>query len=186
MRIMVGSKRRGAEALREEAPEAIILDLTSRAELPWVRFSPFFPHGEIPVPFSGGWMSRSVEGIWQGLKVFETQGVDVSKFDVTGMRGIKRTSRKLGKILGHRKGVDGEELFGYVEARLAIYIPSYEYMLDHCLVSELKELAELARRFPVILLDYSTNCDPSDSSAPLSHASLVARRVQSILSGKKE
>lgn len=33
---------------------ATILDLTSRGEHPWVMFSPFWPHGEIPVPFSPG------------------------------------------------------------------------------------------------------------------------------------
>ena len=57
------------------------LDLTSRGEAPWVRFSPFFPLGGIPVPFSPGVESQSVEGIWQGLKVFESCDVDASKLE---------------------------------------------------------------------------------------------------------
>lgn len=38
---------------------------------PWVRMSPFFPHGGIPVPLSGDVVAQPVEGTWQALKVFQ-------------------------------------------------------------------------------------------------------------------
>jgi len=82
-----------------------VLDLTSRGPDPWVRFSPFWPHGGIPVPLSDGRTGASVEGIWQALKVFETAGVDESKLGVTTMRGLKRTARRLGAVRGHRAGL---------------------------------------------------------------------------------
>ena len=37
--------------------------------LMYKTLSPFYPHGGIPIPFSGSVTSQSVEGIWQGLKV---------------------------------------------------------------------------------------------------------------------
>ena len=100
---------------------------------PWRRFSPFYPHGGIPVPFSPGQVSASVEGIWQGLKVFQSMDVDTSPFAVTTMKGIKRSARKYGAVLGHRAGVDGDRLLPYVEARYQIYLPSYRWVLEHCL-----------------------------------------------------
>jgi hypothetical protein len=56
-----------------------LIDVTSRGPQPWVRFSPFYPHGDLLVPFSPGQAGASVEGIWQGLKVFARQDVDLSK-----------------------------------------------------------------------------------------------------------
>ena len=36
---------------------------------------------------------------------------------------VKRTTRKYCPCLGHRKGVHGEELLGYLTARKQIYLP---------------------------------------------------------------
>src|SRR5262245_22655287 len=74
------SLRSRAQALRAQS-DVVIHDVTSRGPEPWVRFSPFFPHGGIPVPFTAGRTAMSVEGIWQGLKVFASADVDESKFD---------------------------------------------------------------------------------------------------------
>ena len=56
-------------ALRRQLPtlteqvDVVVHDLTSRGPEPWVRLSPFFPHGGIPVPFTPGRTAMSVEGI---------------------------------------------------------------------------------------------------------------------------
>lgn len=158
--------------------DLVIRDVTSRGREPWVRFSPFFPHGGIPVPFTVGRAAMSVEGIWQGLKVFESADVDESKFDVATMRGLKRTERRFGHVLGHRRGVAGDGgLLGYVDARLQIYLPSYRWVLDHCVENLVDELRNEAEGRDVVLLDYTTNSDVSDTSRPLSHAALVARYI---------
>jgi len=176
----VASRRLKPETFAQRfGPDAVCLDLTSRGDAPWVRFSPFYPHGEIPVPFSPGVHSASVEGIWQGLKVFETADVDPAKFVVTSMKGLKRTVRRFGRVRGHRRGVTGDELLGYREARSAIYLPSYRYVLERCLQAEVARLRELgAGDAPVVLLDYETNCDLDDLSKPLSHAGLVKRYLE--------
>ena len=51
------------QAARKAGPTATVLDLTSRGPASWVRFSPFFPHGGIPVHDSPGRTATSVEGI---------------------------------------------------------------------------------------------------------------------------
>jgi hypothetical protein len=152
--------------------------MTSRGPEPWVRFSPFFPHGGIPVPFTPGEFSMTVEGIWQGLKVFERADVDQSRFTITAMRGIKRSARVYGKVLGHRAGLASDRLLSYAEARCLIYLPPYRWVLDHRLQDLLGELRRLAANQTVLLLDYETNCDIDDLTHPLSHACLVKRYLE--------
>ncbi len=173
MDIRLDSKRRPPAKLAKLHPGATILDLTSRGEKPWVRFSPFWPHGGIPVPFSSDVFSMSVEGAWQALKVFERADVDRAKLEITNMVGLKRTVKRFGRCLGHREGVRGKRLLGYIEARRAIYLPLYQHVLRVKLRDELAQLRELAERGPVVVLDYETNADIDDPSKPLSHAALV-------------
>jgi hypothetical protein len=179
MPFVVASRRASERALRQRhGHDAAIVDLTSRAAEPWVRFSPFYPHGGIPVPFSPGVTSLSVEGIWQGLKVFERANVDTSKFAVDSMRGIKRSARAYGRVVGHRAGVAGDMLLPYLEARRSIYLPPYRWTLDHRLQDQLAELRRLGAGRTVVLLDYETNCAVEDLSHPLSHACLVRRYLE--------
>ncbi|WP_299677941.1 hypothetical protein [uncultured Tenacibaculum sp.] len=176
--IVIQSKRRKVENILKDFPDAVIVDVTSKGEMPMVKFSPFYPVGNIPISFSEGKYSASVEGIWQGLKVFETQDVDESKFKVTSMKGLKRTVRKFGKPLGHRKGVKGEELLDYISARKEIYLPIYNWVLDHVLQKELRELTKLSKSKTLVLLDYETNEEIENSKKPLSHAGLIKMKIE--------
>ncbi|GHO88819.1 hypothetical protein KSZ_68250 [Dictyobacter formicarum] len=170
--------RTALATIQQRYPGASIIDVTSKGIEPWIRFSPFYPHGGIPVPFSPGWSSASVEGIWQGLKVFEQADVDISKFANATMKSLKRTVRTYGKVLGHRAGVNGQELLPYLKARQQIYLPSYQWVLDNHLQEQLAELRSLEQQHgTVVLLDYETNSNLNDSSKPLSHASLIIRHL---------
>nr|MBA3532079.1 hypothetical protein [Ardenticatenales bacterium] len=100
MSLTVESRRKKIETLQAQYPDALFLDVTSQGEMPWVKFSPFYPHGNIPIPLSPGHIAASVEGIWQGLKVFESANVDASKFSITTMKNLKRTVRSNGPVLG--------------------------------------------------------------------------------------
>ncbi len=175
LNISIASRRSTPDKLQRLYPHASIIDVTSRGPEPWVRFSPFYPHGNIPVPFCAGMTATSVEGIWQALKVFKTCDIDKTKLAVATMRGIKRTSRSLGKVLGHRAGLDGDRLLGYLEARKKIYLPSYLWVLENCLKTEIGKLHEIASAGPLILLDYETNTDLNNLTSPLSHAGLIKR-----------
>lgn len=171
--IIIESKRKKIENIRKKYPDAIIADVTSQAKDGLVRLSPFYPHGGIPVPFSEGYTAACVEGIWQGLKVFEDEDIDIQMFRNDTMKDIKRTDRKHGGVLGHRKGVNGTEILGYVEAKHLIYIPTYRWMLENKAMYIIERLREASKNKTIVLLDYNTCCDVDDSSKPLSHAFLV-------------
>lgn len=171
--IVIESKRRKRENILKKYPNAVIVDVTSQATDGLVRLSPFYPHGGIPVPFSEGYTAMCVEGIWQGLKVFETADVDVNMFANDTMKNIKRTVRRFGKPLGHRKGVKGTELLGYIEARKQIYLPAYKWVLENKVAHIIERLREASKTETIVLLDYTTNCDIDNPKTPLSHAFLI-------------
>ncbi|MEU7823329.1 hypothetical protein [Catellatospora sp. NPDC049133] len=177
MHVHVASRRRAAASIEAAYPGAAVVDVTSRGPQPWVRLSPFYPHGGIPVPFTPGVTSQSAEGIWQALKVFMHADVDPGKLAVTAMRGLKRTAAAFGPPLGHRRGLHGTVLLGYEHARREIYLPTYRHVLEGAAAAEVSRLCELAERGPLVLLDYTLNGDPADLRTPLSHAALLRRHL---------
>ena len=179
--IIVEVKRKKPATILKKYPDAILADVTSGAKDGLVKLSPFYPHGGIPVPFSEGYTATCVEAIWQGLKVFEGCDVDTSLFLNDTMKGLKRTVRRYGKPLGHRKGVNGTELLGYIEARKQIYIPTYKWVLENKVASIIEKMREASNSGKtIVLLDYDTNADVEDAKKPLSHASLIKAYVEGI------
>ena len=179
--IIVESKRKKPATLLKKYPDAILADVTSGAKDGLVKLSPFYPHGGIPVPFSEGYTATCVEAIWQGLKVFESCDIDVQMFQNNTMKNIKRTVRRFGKPLGHRKGVNGTELLGYIEARKQIYIPTYRWVLENKVAHIIERLRTASNEGKtIVLLDYDTNADVEDPKKPLSHASLIKAYAEGI------
>lgn len=178
--IIIESKKKKPATILKKYPDAILADVTSSAKDGLVKLSPFYPHGGIPVPFSEGYTATCVEAIWQGLKVFEGCDVDTSLFSNNTMKGLKRTVRKYGEPLGHRKGVHGTELLGYIEARKQIYIPTYKWVLENKVAHILERLKEASKIKTIVLLDYDTNADVENAKNPLSHASLIKAYVEGI------
>ncbi len=176
--IYVQHKRRKINNIKKDFPDAIIVDVTSKGTMPMVQFSPFYPIENIPIPFSPDHFSESMEGIWQGLKVFNGHGIDISKFKITSMKGLKRTVRKFGIPKGHQKGIESNELLDYITARKLIYLPAYKWILDNKLTREIAQLKALAAKQTLILLDYETNGDVENPNKPLSHAHLVKMRLE--------
>jgi hypothetical protein len=178
--IIIESKRKKPATILKQYPDAILADVTSGAKDGLVKLSPFYPHYGIPVPFSEGYTATCVEAIWQGLKVFESCDVDVEMFKNDTMKNIKRTVRRFGKPLGHRKGVDGTELLGYIEARKQIYIPAYKWVLENKVANIIERLREASKTKTIVLLDYDTNANVENAKKPLSHASLIKAYVEGI------
>ena len=176
--IIIESKRKTPKALKGQYPDAMIIDVTSHAVDEFVMFSPFYPIGGVPVPFTEGLVAVSVEGIWQGLKVFEDADIDTSFFSKREMKNLKRTTRKYGICLGHRKGVHGEELLGYIEARKKIYLPCYKWVLENKLKKLVTAIRIISKNKPVVLLDYNTNPDVNNPKKALSHASLIKAYIE--------
>ena len=171
---------RNRKISKKKYTDAIIADVTSQAKDSLVKLSPFYPHGDIPVPFSENWKATCVEAIWQGLKVFETCDIDTEMFRNDTMKNIKRTVRRFGKPLGHRNGVSGENLLGYIEARKEIYIPTFKWVLENKVKDIIDRLREASQSKTIVLLDYDTNSDVENASKPLSHAFLIKACVEGL------
>ena len=176
--IYIENKKKKEKTLLAKYPNAKIVDVTSKAPTSLVKLSPFYPHDGIPIPFSGNKTAKSVEGIWQALKVFEDADIDKEMFLNDTMKNIKRTVRKFGKPLGHRKGIDGKELLNYIDARIQIYLPSYLWVLENKVSEIIKRLKEASQKEDIVLLDYETNCDVLNPQKPLSHAFLIKAYVE--------
>jgi hypothetical protein len=176
--IYIENRKKKEKTLLAKYPNAKIVDVTSKAPTALVKLSPFYPHGEIPIPFSENQTAKSVEGIWQALKVFESADIDKEMFLNDTMKNIKRTVRKFGKPLGHRKGINGTELLSYIDARIKIYLPSYLWVLENKVTEILERLKEASQKEDIILLDYETNCNVLNPQKPLSHAFLVKAFVE--------
>ena len=179
--IVIESKRKKFATILKKYPDAILADVTSSAKDGLVKLSPFYPHGGIPVPFSEEYTATCVEAIWQGLKVFESCDVDTELFKNDTMKNIKRTVRRFGKPLGHRKGVNGTELLSYIDARKQIYIPTYKWVLENKVAWIIDKMRNASNRGEtIVLLDYDTNADVENAKKPLSHASLIKAYVEGI------
>lgn len=96
------------------------------------------------------------------------------------MKNIKRTVRTHGKVLGHRKGVNGKEILGYIEAKHQIYIPTYQWVLEHNVNDIIEKLREASKNKTIVLLDYNTCTDVDSPTKPLSHAFLVKAFAEGI------
>lgn len=180
--IVVANKKRKMEKIQEEYPGAYILDITSSSPFEYGRLlSPFYPHKNIPIPGdSRGMTAYSVEGIWQGLKVFENAGIDMHSFRNNTMKDIKRTVRKFGRPLGHQNGVYSKELLNYLDAKRLIYAPAYKYVLENVpkVRAIIEKIRQKAQESDIVLLDYNLNPDNRDASKPLSHAELVKMYIE--------
>ena len=178
MEIAVESRRQKLANVERRWPGAAVIDVTSRGVEPWVRFSPCYPHGGIPIPNTSGETAQSVEGLWQGLKVFEREDIDPGKWAITDMTGIKRGGKSRGLVHGHRFGAGSEVLLNYREARHRIYLPAYRWVLERRLAAEVEQLRQLSAEKPLVLLDYETNAHLENLSRPLSHAALIRFHLQ--------
>ena len=179
--IYIANKRSKIENIEKKYPGATILDITSASDKKYAQWlSPFYPHGNIPIPFTTGLKATCVEAVWQGLKVFEGNDVYFSCFRNDTMKGLKRTVKKFGKPLGHRKGAYGDELLDYASARQLIYLPTYKWVLDNvdCVHSVILKISEQAQKQDIVFLDYNISTDVYDYSKPLSHAYLVKLYIE--------
>ena len=59
-------------------------------------FHPLNPPIQVPGQKKGV-RSHTVEGVWQGLKEFDKEGIDPTKFKIQNMQNIKRGNSRGGK-----------------------------------------------------------------------------------------
>ena len=91
--IIVKNKKSSIEKLKSDYPGAIIIDVTSQARDQFIRFSPFYPHGGIPVPFSQGWHAMSVESGNRHISFQEYNNAEPQTHSAA-FRGNQRTQKR--------------------------------------------------------------------------------------------
>jgi len=135
------------------------------------EFSPFVPYGGIPVPRSS-FVSDSVEGVWQGLKVIKGH-IDSSYF-----RGKGR--QRTGAPKGHQYG---DQIIGYREARQRIFVPTYRWMVQNCInPATLDEIYAKAKdNIPQFFFDVDTNGNIGDKKSALAHSSVLVNIINTEL-----
>lgn len=135
------------------------IDVSRFGKPPWNRLSPFHLYDSlIPVPGSD-LFSRSVEGIWQGLKRIAGQ---------TETAQFKRQARKRrGKPQGHEYAY---RLLDYDEAKALVYIPSYLFVLQNLETELVAGLRNAGAQVSVHDVSYQPDCL---GPRPISHAALL-------------
>ena len=114
-----------------------------------------------------------------GEQLFTALGVLAQVVDAAGgVLHLLDQFLKFGNCLGHRKGIRGEELLEYIDARKEIYLPAYKWVLENKLKKLVTAIRVIAKNKPVVLLDYDTNTDVNNPKKPLSHASLIKAYIE--------
>lgn len=116
----------------------------------WKPLHPAYPHGNIPIPFFEHEKAISVEGVWEALKLFETCGVDDSKFYINNMQNLYRSEDFYGKYMGHRIG---SSILTYDEAYDQIYKKLYNQVLETTAKDAFLKLKKLNETHSLLLID---------------------------------
>lgn len=128
----------------------------------------------IPVPGAGG-VARSVEGIWQGLKLIAGE-TDLSMLDQPAGKRPPEHARGPGFDYAGTVFQYGQAVVDLVTARLLIYLPAYLHVLDHLVPREvITEIDNaLAGGRDVVFYDWDDNFDILDPTSSFSHSALLA------------
>jgi hypothetical protein len=168
-----------SEGTSAEGPSVLGVDSADCAPPAMVRFrcfNPFhvFPLPVIPVP-GRPLRSRSVEAVWQGLKLVDGL-IDLA---MLGATPYKRPSEREREAPGYRYAescfAHGDRVIDLVLARYLVYLPAYLYLLEALVPGDVIEelVAHHRRGGRVIFYDWDDNFDIEDASRPYSHSAVL-------------
>lgn len=149
---MINIFSRDQLASQSKVENAIIIDMSYRSTTMTSCLSPYFPWGNIPVPFSTGMVAQSAMSIWEGLKVFEFGDVDIKVFSYKHKEDLNRANLSLGNLIGYRRGMNYDYIYDENEAYRQIFIPTYQWILEHRAFKTIQWLRHYLRE-NIILID---------------------------------
>ncbi|MGC0154776.1 DUF6939 family protein [Chromobacterium vaccinii] len=176
------SRQAALAVMQDDASSCLMVDSFNGAPanmLGFRCFNPFqlWPEQLIPVPGQPGGLARSVESVWQGLKLVDGR-TDFEQF-LTAPRkrpGDDERRRLAGYCYSDSRFVYGDRLLGLLEARFLIYLPTYLFLLQRLAPESV--LSELRRHLdgvgPVLFYDWDANQDIADISCSFSHSAILA------------
>ncbi|KUM02695.1 hypothetical protein KIF53_15815 [Chromobacterium subtsugae] len=176
------SRQAALAAMQDDASDCLMVDSFNGApaNMRGFRcFNPFqlWPDPVIPVPGQAGRLARSVESVWQGLKLVDGR----TDFEQFLAEPRKRPSdderrRQPGYCYSDSRFIYGDRQLGLLEARFLIYLPTYLFLLDRLAPEPvLRELRRhIAADGPVLFYDWDANQDIADTSSSFSHSAILA------------
>ena len=136
---------------------AIVIDVTNRSSL----FSPYYPHGGIPVPNTPNLYLSSVYGVWKELCVINHDSCE-----------SKRSN------LLFQKGAFINEYWTHIEARREIFIPLYCWMLENKVYNAVEYLRKHALTKDIVIIDKTVNSNINNIDESLSSAFLLKSYIE--------
>jgi len=107
---------------------------------PWNKFDLCYPHLMIPLkdahPPKYG---CSIEGIWQGIKTFDDETHDLSKFGISNGHGIRRPGKNARYVDFTTHELNEMDI---EEAKDKVLIPAFNHIIAHNCKSEYDELLQ--------------------------------------------
>jgi len=154
------------EDILERGGKIIDVSKTS-TDTNWRQLNYSWPHSFIPFPYNRKDRANyglSVKGIWESLKVFENEGVDIVLCtQATMTKRIPNETR--GSFLGWQAGIFGTRILQSEEAAKKILFPTYRFMLEHNCQSQIMELQNMYQSGqPILLIDTATNEEIAEKS----------------------
>jgi len=159
--------------------QVLYVDTLDGAPVQMQRFqtlNPFhcFEREMIPVPGSS-YYSRSVESIWQGLRIVNGE----TCFEMFKSKARKRPSEqdRLNRDFDYKSAtfLYDQATISLLEARFLIYAVTYLYLLENLVPSSL--IDEIYRAIcngqTIIFYDWDSNMEIADTSSSFSHSALL-------------
>lgn len=175
------SRQAALQRLMEDNADCLMIDSykgAPRNMRPFDCFNPFrvWPEPSIPVPGQDNHLARSVESVWQGLKLVD----DIPDFAQFAGQPTKRPPDHARHTDSYRYAdsqfLYGERKLGLVSARFLIYLPTYLYLLNTLVPDTvIGTICEhLNQCGPALFFDWDENQDILDPSRSWSHSALLA------------
>lgn len=138
---------------------SLVVDLTTRDKTDiFAKLSPYYPHGNIPIPNTPNKVFHSINEVWQKLCVKDCESDP--------------------KRLKIKKGLYLNEYWTYTEARKKILIPLYSWMLENNAWNIINDLRELSKCETITIIDNSINCNIDNIHEPFSCAFLLKAYIE--------
>lgn len=147
---------------KEDYSESLIVNLTTiEPSNKFRKLSPYYPHGDILIPYTPNKPLKSVNDVWQKLCV--------------------RHDNSDGEIK-YRKGLYTNEYLTYVQARQKILIPLYCWMLENKAFEIIEYLRECLFKYGanIVIIDKSVNCEIENPNEPLSFGFLLKAYIEGV------
>lgn len=148
---------------------AIIIDITKGI---FKKLNPYYRYGDIPVSFTPNLFAMSLASMWQALKVYEKEGVNLSILKESHVNKVCRDNN-LGELKGYNRGAYGHVIYDEMEARKQIYVPTYKWILDYKANDLINFIRTQSEKKEVVILDKYIGSDIFNVNQPISNAYLI-------------